>query len=150
MKKSTQLILTGLLIWVSIVRSQGINDFSRVDYPAGNGPYSVFAADLDNDGDIDLVTANEYGDNVSILLNNGNGTFSSPVNYATGDRPFSVYGADLDGDGDIDLVTANNNSGGISILLNNGDGSFASPINYSTGTKASSAYGGRFRWRWRY
>jgi hypothetical protein len=38
-------------------------------YPVGDAPYSIFAADLDGDGDLDLATANYGSDNVSILLN---------------------------------------------------------------------------------
>jgi len=113
---------------------------SPVNYGVGYGPLSVYGADLDGDGDIDLaVTNGSY--NVSILLNNGDGTFQSPVNYSIGVGPISVYGADLDGDGDIDLAVSNEGSGNVSILLNNGDGTFQSPVNYSAGSYPNSVYG---------
>ncbi|RXK84658.1 hypothetical protein EST62_09085 [Chlorobaculum sp. 24CR] len=53
-------------------------------------PYSVTSADVDGDGDADMLVANGSSDTVSVLLNNGNGTFAEKVDYATGDRPFSV------------------------------------------------------------
>jgi len=56
---------------------------ARVDYTAGDGPYSVFSIDFDGDGDNDLATANAGTDNVSILLGNGDGTFQSAVNWET-------------------------------------------------------------------
>jgi len=70
-------------------------------YEAGDGPYSVFSADLDGDGDLDLATANAGTDNVSVLLNNGDGSFAPHSAYEAGDEPFSVFSADLDGDGDL-------------------------------------------------
>jgi hypothetical protein len=53
---------------------------TRIDYGAGICPSSVFASDLDGDGDEDLAVSNFDSDNVSILLNNGNGTFQAAVN----------------------------------------------------------------------
>ena len=41
----------------------------RSNYAAGDNPYSVFAADLDGDGDSDLAIANLTADNISILIN---------------------------------------------------------------------------------
>ncbi len=91
-------------------------------------PYSICASDLDADGDIDLVTAveeAEYMGNITILLNNGDGTFGLPTSYPIGSAARSVCAADLDGDGDLDLAVgqyfANQR---VSILLNNGDGTF--------------------------
>ena len=50
--------------------------------------------------------ANSGEDNISILFNNGDGTFAEHVLYATGDGPISVAIADLDGDGDTDVLSA--------------------------------------------
>jgi ankyrin repeat protein len=91
---------------------------TRIDYRAEIDPYSVFCADLDGDTDLDLAVANLASDNVSILKNNGDGTFESAVNYGAGDAPFSVFCADLDGDTDLDLAVANENSDNVSILFN--------------------------------
>ena len=59
------------------------------------------------DGDNDMATANRFSSDVSILLNNGDGTFQSAVNYAAGDSPWSVFSVDFDGDGDNDLAISN-------------------------------------------
>lgn len=108
-----------------------------VNYEAGDGPWSIFAADLDEDGDIDLMTANSHSDNVSVLLNNGDATFVSPSNYPVGEEPWSVFAADLDGDGYSDLITANMYDSDVSVLLNNGNGTFASPSFYPVGDSPS-------------
>jgi hypothetical protein len=87
-------------------------------YPVGGAPRSVFSADLDGDGDLDLATANAISDNISVLPNNGDGTFAPHSPFETGDGPVSVFSADLDGDGDLDLATANYYSDNVSVLLN--------------------------------
>jgi len=84
--------------------------------------------------------ANHGGDNISILENNGNGTFQSAVNYGVGDYPVSVFCADLNGDSDLDLAVANYSSNNISILKNNGYGTFQSAINYGAGDSLYSVF----------
>ena len=111
-----------------------------VNYGAGDSPRSVFCADLDGDSDLDLAVANSYGDNVSILENNGDGTFEDTVNYAVGDGPWSVFCADLDKNLDLDLAVTNEWSDNVSILLNQGDGSFQSRVDYTTGVNPFSVF----------
>ncbi len=114
-----------------------------VDYwVGGRDPASVFCADLDGDMDLDLAVSNADDDNVSILNNNGDGTFQNADNYGAGDAPYSIFCADLDGDGDLDLATANYNGNNVSILINNGDGIFQSAVNYSVGVRPRSVFGG--------
>jgi outer membrane protein assembly factor BamB len=104
------------------------------NYGAGDGPVSVFCADLDGDNDLDLAVANHFDDSVSIFKNNGDGTFQLDSNYAVGDFPHSVFCADLDGDTDLDLAVANRDNNNVSILKNNGDGTFQTAVNYDVGT----------------
>ena len=102
-------------------------------YTAGDGPFSVAPADIDGDGHVDLVTANNSSDNISVLQNRGDGTFEAQVTYAVGDEPYSVAAANLDSDGHVDLVTANNSSDNISVLRNRGDGTFEAQVTYAAG-----------------
>jgi ankyrin repeat protein len=105
------------------------------NYQTGDSPSpsSVFCADLDGDLDLDLAVANAGSDNVSILKNNGDGTFQTKMDYGAGDAPWSVFCADLDGDGDLDLAVANLYSDNVSILKNNGDGTFQTKVDYGAG-----------------
>ena len=75
---------------VSVLLNKGDGTFAaRVDYPTGAQPFSVAAADLNGDGKPDLAVANAGIGNgrVSVLLNNGDGTFAAKVDYATGAEP---------------------------------------------------------------
>ncbi|MGI4823727.1 MAG: FG-GAP-like repeat-containing protein [Janthinobacterium lividum] len=89
----------------------------------GSNPNSVVAADVDGDGDLDLLTDNTDRNSVGVYVNNGRGAFSSGSEVAVGTRPDALVVGDVDGDGDLDLLSANN-SGTVSLRINNGQGSF--------------------------
>jgi predicted NUDIX family NTP pyrophosphohydrolase len=134
--------LTSPYEWSFTIEAEGGSGkfAAKVDYGAGDGPRSVFSADLDSDGDMDLIVANANSDNVSVLLNNGDGTFAARADYGAGNSPISAFPSDLDGDGDMDLAVANLNSNDVSILLNNGDGTFAAKGNYGAGDSPRSIF----------
>ncbi len=113
-----------------VARGQGICFDPAANYATGNGSYSVHAVDLDGDHDADLVVANMDGSSISVLMNNGNGTFGPATDYASATQPLSVCAADLDGDGDQDLAVAKYGSNNVGILMNNGNETFAAVVNY--------------------
>jgi len=102
----------------------------------GSGPYDLLSADLDGDSHPDLVTANYAGDTVSVLRNNGDGTFATQVEYAVGSNPCAVtlVGADL--------AVANQGDDTVSILPSNGDGTFAPQVTYPVGPVPTAIAGG--------
>ena len=99
----------------------------------GSAPSAVVAADLTGDGFLDLAVAEAYTDQVSVLLNKGNGTFMAPVSYSVGSIPESLVAVDF-GNGHIDLATANENSDDVSVLLGNGDGTFQPQSRFGAGS----------------
>ena len=105
-----------------------------VNYRVGYNLFSLFCADLDGDFDLDIAAVDNWvyvdSEGVSILKNNGNGTFQTDIYYRTGNSHRSVFCADLDGDNDQDLAVANPNSHSVSIFMNNGDGTFQGAVNY--------------------
>jgi len=130
---------------VSVLLNNGDGTFApKVDYSTGEYPRSVFSSDLDSDGNMDLAVANggsdSNSDSVSVLLNNGDGTFAPKVDYGTGDGPYSVFSSDLDSDGDMDLALANGGTNDVSVLLNNGDGTFAVNVDYGVGNAPRSVF----------
>lgn len=100
------------------------------DYTVGDGPSSIALGYLDSDSDLDLVTANQSANTVSVLLWEDINGFVAPSirDYGVGDLPKSVALGDLNSDGDLDLVTANCFANSFSILLGDGAGSFATPL----------------------
>jgi hypothetical protein len=85
----------------------------------------VAASDFRGDGNVDLAVADRLGQNISILLGNGDGTFQSPVQYPTTQFPTFVAVGDFNNDGKPDLIVADGQY--VSVLLGNGDGTFQPP-----------------------
>ncbi len=96
----------------------------RAIFATGERPVAVIVADIDLDGRVDLVTANESSADVSVLRGRGDGTFLAPVHYDAGNGLTDVLAIDVDLDGDPDLVTGSSLSRTISVLANRGDGTF--------------------------
>lgn len=115
---------------IAILLGNGDGTFTRVANCCGNPglqAYNVVAADLNNDGKLDLAVsiANNPGSfqaslegappvYIEAFLGNGDGTFQ-PANYSMllpsdpglsgGDGTMGLYAADLNGDGKLDFVT---------------------------------------------
>jgi hypothetical protein len=63
-----------------------------VNYTVGTSPVSVAVADLNKDGNLDLVVANSSSNNISILLGRGDGTFLPAVNFEMTDPQTVLVG----------------------------------------------------------
>ena len=94
--------------------------------------------DFTHDGNLDIVTANEFADTVSVLLGRGDGTFLPYVPYSIGTSPNSVAVGDFTHDGNLDIVTANFYADTVSVLLGRGDGAFLPAVSYPVGIEPVS------------
>jgi hypothetical protein len=102
-------------------------------FPAGTNPLSLAVADVNRDGKLDLIVANNTDGNVGVLMGDGTGSFLNQMTFASGPTPIAVAVADVNGDGKPDLIVANYGSASVSVLLGNGDGTFQAPLSFATG-----------------
>jgi hypothetical protein len=94
---------------------------------SGHWPWAVALADVNHDGHVDAVTANESSNSISVLLGDGTGAFTPAKDYPLGAQaqPRTIALGDLDGDGAIDAVLPDLTGGGtIDVLLGDGAGGF--------------------------
>ncbi|HEX5233764.1 MAG TPA: VCBS repeat-containing protein [Silvibacterium sp.] len=116
----------------------------------GGSPFASATADLNHDGNPDIVIADgtqttvdssgvfhQTVQGIVVLLGNGDGTFRAPVHYATTDSTSFVCIADVNGDGNPDVITASfdptgfSPGGSMEVLLNNGNGTFQPGVKYT-------------------
>ena len=73
-----------------------------------DGAYSVYAADVDNDGDMDVLSASDDDDKIAWYENDGaaDPSFTAWTITTSADYAWSVYAADIDNDGDTDVLSA--------------------------------------------
>jgi len=97
---------------------------------AVSGARCVYATDLDNDGDVDVLSACEHDNKIAWYANDGAGQFGPQQVITTEANGAScVYAADLDGDGDMDVLSASSGSNpsyevAIAWYANDGAGQF--------------------------
>lgn len=75
-------------------------------FTASGFPAAIAIGDFNGDGLPDVVTANQDSNDVSLLLNNGNGVFTAQPNTPVVAQPTAIIAADFNGDGKLDLATS--------------------------------------------
>ncbi len=108
-------------------------------------PQDVYSADLDGDGDMDVLSASGISENKIAWYENtdGQGNFGPQLIISTAvENGSSVYSADLDGDGDMDVLSASYNDGKIAWYENlDGQGNFGPQLIITTNaSEANTVY----------
>ena len=116
----------------------GNGNFSstKIIYNFANGARSVYAADLDGDGDKDVLSAAWDDDEIAWYENLGSCNFSSKNGLSFINNPTGVYAADLDGDGDMDILAST--SFEMCWYENLGNSNFSTKNTFSGSTSSSS------------
>ncbi|MCI0540825.1 MAG: VCBS repeat-containing protein [Verrucomicrobiales bacterium] len=120
---------------VTILLSAGDKFLPPMEFPTGTGLSVVQAGDVNHDGVLDLVAANQgkfvgsdfTGGDVSLLLGNGDGTFRAPISIEAGKVPRDIGLGDFNRDGKLDLAVADTPTAterSVLVRLGHGDGTF--------------------------
>ena len=89
--------------------------------PTNDFSWDAGVADLDGDGDQDVVMLDAGGFELAVYLNAGDATFAPGASIGLGEFSRNLVESDLDGDGDTDLMSVSSNS---RVFLNGGDATF--------------------------
>jgi hypothetical protein len=122
---------------VAVLFGDSVSGFKTpaIFFKVGKHPYQrLRTADINNDGNADIITTNLDAGNATVLLGDGKGNFSEATAspFPCGDSPFGIATGDVNADGKPDLAIINSpastseNKGknGMTILLNDGKGKF--------------------------
>jgi hypothetical protein len=105
--------------WATVFINTGTGFDGPFNYDTGGtASTELIATDFDCDGMLDLAISNTDSNDLSLMRNNGDGTFAEGQRLQTGAGPSKVTAADLDGMGGPDIAVANSVPGDVSVLLN--------------------------------
>lgn len=114
--------LNSFRVWLG----HGDGTFSSLPLPAvgqHNLPQGA-VAELNGDGNPDLVVVDQVTNQLFIRFGRGDGTFADGETFSTGGAPSAVAIADYDGDGRNDILVAHSGTNWVYIYPNLGDGTF--------------------------
>ena len=135
----TNAILDNQSAKLSISANDQIGFVSTDIVTNADGAENVYVADIDGDGDLDIVSASIEDDTIAWYENNGaeDPIFNKSVISTSADGAEDVHVADMDGDGDLDIVSASREDDTIAWYENNG----AADPTFTTANIATSADG---------
>ena len=101
---------------------------------------SMFAADVDGDGDMDVLSVSGRYNTISWYENDGSESFAPhhTTSYAGG--PSSVFAVDMDGDGDVDVLSATAIDDTIAWYENDGNAGFTPHVITNSADNAYSVF----------
>lgn len=134
-------------VLVMFGKGDGTIQTPGVKFDVGQMPYHrLRTADLNTDGNADLVTSNFEGASVSVLSGDGRGNFTRK-DFPVPPAPFGMAIADLNADGHVDIATyhysghaTDRSKNRVSVLTSDGKGNYllAKGSPFSTGQYPAS------------
>ncbi len=109
--------------------SDGTAFTPAVQYSTGKGTRTVAAGDLNNDGKLDMLTANSGGRTLSVRLGRGDGTFDAPLQFSTrGKVATSMVVGDFNSDGNLDVAAVVRGENRFLLFAGDGEGRLGAPV----------------------
>ena len=109
--------------------------FSPVaNYTTGVRPTQFILADIDEDGQLDAVTANHDASNLGRLYGD-RGAFLAPDFIDLPDQPSALMAGDMNVDGSVDLAVMSDISGRVTVFAGKGDGTFPRLSRFAAGVE---------------
>lgn len=109
----------GQVVNVHLNNGQGLfNTTNAQTITTGASTDGLVLADMDGDGDLDLIASNYADGSISLALNNGVGVFGTATRIGVGQHPTRPAVADLNGDGRLDILVPLSDDNTVMPLLN--------------------------------
>jgi Flp pilus assembly secretin CpaC len=128
---------------VTILLGNGNGTFNLATgspFAVGKFPVAIATGDVNDDTHPDIAVVNQTDNSVSVLLGNGDGTFTSALNspLGTGQTPTAVAITDFNGDGNPDIAVTDPATDSVSVFLGLGQGLFAPAFELPVGTNPTA------------
>ena len=120
--------LSGLIILVPCLILGQISFTAHDITTNAGGASSVYAVDMDSDGDMDVLSASAHDNKIAWYENDGSESFIEYVISDSSDDLYTVYASDMDSDGDMDVLSASGDDDKIVWYKNDGNQSFTEHI----------------------
>ena len=128
---------------LAILPGHGDGTFGARRFPTGSDPSRAITGDLNGDGFQDLITSVPGARAVSVVLGQGDGSFSAYRHMDIGEVPGALAAGDFNGDGYMDVAAATA-GGRLAILLGEGDGTLQRSLMIEVGSDPVALAAGDF------
>ncbi|WMN11888.1 BspA family leucine-rich repeat surface protein [Marivirga salinae] len=101
--------------------------YRTTEYATTFQSYAIATGDFDNDGDVDIITADRtnFNDIIQLQVNDGNGVFTNGTSIPLIEGSvMNLQVGDLDGDGNLDIAAGKTTTSPLELFKGNGDGTF--------------------------
>ena len=122
-------------VFVAVLLNQAGGSFGAAKHVL-DGAGRITVGDVTGDGKPEIVSAT--GNDVTVVVNKGDGTFGTPATYEAGKTVSRAAIGDVNGDGKGDIALTSPRAAMLAVLLSNGDGTFQPRADYATGPNPST------------